>query len=83
MATTHYSELKVFALTTDQVCNACCEFDVATLSPTYRLLNGGTACFQVSDQFFKILFLNINILLGFLNNMSRKNYPLTRLRWNP
>lgn len=39
-ATTHYNELKMFALETEGVCNASCEFDIATLQPTYKLIVG-------------------------------------------
>ncbi|MEG0229377.1 MAG: endonuclease MutS2, partial [Oscillospiraceae bacterium] len=72
LSTTHYAEIKVYALETKGVENACCEFDVDTLSPTYKLLigvPGRSNAFAISQR----LGLNENVVKMAKERISAEN----------
>lgn len=77
-ATTHYNELKMYALETEGVCNASCEFDVATLKPTYRLTigtPGSSNAFAISKK----LGLSQKVVNTAKNLVSRENTRFERV----
>jgi len=78
LASTHYSELKTYALTTEGVKNASCEFDIKTLSPTYKLiigLPGKSNAFAISEK----LGLSKEILDNAQNFLTHENSEFEKI----